>query len=91
MKFFEINDPYYALIKAENLEVATQEYIEVVAGDEEEESEIKKAMKVVDPNYALIKLSRSAGENGKLLEINEVIQDFNIENNSVLLIDGSLL
>lgn len=91
MKYFEIKDPYYALIKAENLVEATKQYIEVVAGDDEERPLIEKTFKEVSRDYALVKLSRGLGENGKVVSTEEVIQDIQSDSSSVLLIDGSLI
>lgn len=91
MKFYECTNPYYALIKAEDTGEAVQLYIESVAGDTEESADIEEELKEVSRDYALVKFSRSPGEDGKTVCIKETLEDFNSEKNSVLLIDGSLI
>lgn len=90
-KYFEAHDPYYALIKAEDLGEAVQLYIANVAGDSEESQDVEEELKEVSRDYALVKLSRSPGEDRKPVSIKETLEDFNSEDSSILIIDGSLL
>jgi len=57
MKFFEFRNPYFALIKAENKEDAVKEYINTVAGDEEDFEGILRDVQEVDKFYAENKLN----------------------------------
>ncbi|MGG3890198.1 hypothetical protein [Metabacillus fastidiosus] len=87
MRYFEIHEPYYALLKANNETEAIQKYIENVAGEKGETFNISE----VDRDYALIKFSQAPDENKKLLPINTVINEFNAQENEVMIIDGSLI
>jgi hypothetical protein len=87
MLFFEIHEPYYALIKAEDKETAKLEYEAAVAFLEDEDGAIEE----VDKDYALATFSQSKDEEGELLDVSEILQEFKDENRSVLLIDGTLI
>lgn len=90
MKFYELNDPYYALIAAEDKGEAVQLYIANVAGDSEEGPEIEEELKEVNHEYVLTKLRRTPGENGENITEEEVNQEINSEKSRAILIDGSL-
>ena len=49
MKYFEVNYPYYALIKAETIEEAMDIYTECVCDDED--GNLKGNIKEVSPQY----------------------------------------
>jgi len=87
MKYFEVYDPYYALIKAENKEAARDEYVANVADDD---GTLIDEIKEVDRDYALVKYSRGKDEDGKLIPIPEILNDFQSGENLVLLIDPTL-
>lgn len=91
MYYFEFMLPYYALIKAKNGEGAVEKYIEVVAGDETEFDDLLEECKMVPEYYAGAKFSRSVGEDGKMLEMEEVINVLKSEKTELLLMDGSLI
>ncbi|WP_345822089.1 hypothetical protein [Bacillus pumilus] len=88
MKFYEVHDPYYALIKARNEESAMKIYTDVVADDDgglsEEITEVTEA-------YAAIRYSRVNGEDNKTIPIKEVLEDLTSEEEMILIIDGSLV
>lgn len=88
MKYFEINLPYYALMKAENKESAMKKYVEFVADDD---GTLNEEIKEVSRDYALLKFSRIYDDNKKLLPISGVIEEFNCQSNEVIVIDGGLL
>jgi hypothetical protein len=83
MKYFEIIEPYYGLIKA-NSEVEAQDIYNKIISDEGKVEE-------VDRDYALAHFSRSTGENREVITVNEILKDFNSEESLVLLVDGGLL
>jgi hypothetical protein len=89
MKFFEVHEPYYALIKALDKEQAIKEYLEVVADDEDGtlESEIKE----VERDYALVKFSRATSVDIMILTTKEILSQFNYGGNEILLVDKQLL
>ncbi|MEK4789360.1 hypothetical protein [Bacillus sp. FSL K6-2971] len=89
MKFYEVHDPYYALIKAKTKENAMTIYTDVVADDEE--GELAENIKEVTGLYAAIRYSRTVGEDGKTIPFEEVLQDLTNEEEMTLLIDGSLI
>ncbi|PSB71929.1 hypothetical protein C6345_18415 [Bacillus sp. LNXM12-2] len=88
MKFYEVNEPYYALIKAKNDENAVTIYTDVVADDDgalsEEITEVTEA-------YAAIMYSRVNGEDNNVIPVKEVLEHLTNEEEMVLIIDGSLL
>lgn len=88
MKFYEVNEPYYALIKAKNDENAMTIYTDVVADDDgglsEEITEVTEA-------YAAIIYSRVNGEDNNVIPVKEVLEHLTNEEEMVLIIDGSLL
>ncbi len=88
MKFYEVNEPYYALIKAKNDENAMTIYTDVVADDDgglsEEITEVTEA-------YATIIYSRVNGEDNNVIPVKEVLEHLTNEEEMVLIIDGSLL
>lgn len=86
MRFFEIHEPYYALLKAEDEEQAKKEYESAVAFIDEP-NEIKE----VEKDYALVKFSQTKDEDGNLLSLDEILDEFRGKERSVLLIDGALL
>ncbi|MCY1096759.1 hypothetical protein [Bacillus safensis] len=86
MKFYETHEPYYALIKARNIERAMEIYNNDVAddGDELKISEVTQT-------YAAIRHSRTLGEDGKPLSVKEVLEDITNDNEMVLGRDGNLV
>lgn len=92
MKFYEIHEPYYALIKAKDEVEATQKYIEVVAGNNEEFEEIREEMTPVERGYAIRMLAHSTDERtGEKITTKEMKRVINKKSTDVLLIDSSLL
>ena len=91
MKFYEIHEPYYALIKARDEVDATKKYIEVVAGEEDEFEEILENCEQVSDYYAVAKFARSLGEDRELVEFNEVMEALKSNDTEILLMDGSLI
>lgn len=88
MNFYEVEEPYYALIKAENKAVAMKEYVEVIA--EDEEGNLLENMKEVQADYAIAKYSRAYSEDGKQVPIHEVLHDLRNDKSFVLIFDASL-
>ncbi|WHX70737.1 hypothetical protein [Bacillus altitudinis] len=88
MKFYEVHDPYYALIKAKTKENAMTIYTDTVADDDgglsEEITEVTEA-------YAAIIYSRVNGEDNNVIPVKEVLEHLTNEEEMVLIIDGSLL
>lgn len=88
MKFYEVNEPYYALIKAKDDENAMTIYTDVVADDDgglsEEITEVTEA-------YAAIIYSRVNGEDNNVIPVKEVLEHLTNEEEMVLIIDGSLI
>ncbi len=89
-KFYEIDDPYYALIKATYEEVAAKLYIDIVAGSESEFDEIKDELKEVDMLTAIGKYYTSY-ENEVDESLEQYFEYLLEEKSTVLLVDGSLL
>lgn len=91
--FYEINEPYYALIKARTDEEATQLYIDVVAGEQSEFNEINENMNQVEQSYAVDRYISMYESSPNLYEetIEEYIEYLLNEEPVILAIDGSLL
>lgn len=88
MKFYEVDSPYYALLRAENEQQAKEKFVQHVGDDE---GLLDGNIKEVSRDYALAKLAQAPGENKKLIPVNEVLNVFDCGLYEVLLIDGSLL
>ena len=89
MKYYEINAPYYAMVKAPNEEEAIKKYVEIVADDED--GELKNEIKEVSRDYALAQYSRGTGEGLELMTPNELLTVFDEEETDLLLIASELL
>ncbi|ANB66164.1 putative yosH (plasmid) [Anoxybacillus sp. B7M1] len=87
MKFYEVHEPYYALVKARDKDEAIKLYTELVADD----GSLHEETKEVSRDYALIRFGRALGEDKELMPVEKVIDEFNDEQNNILLIDGSLI
>ncbi|MEH7653172.1 hypothetical protein [Bacillus safensis] len=88
MKFYEVHDPYYALIKAKNDENAMTIYTDVVADDD---GGLIEEITEVTETYAAIRYSRVNGYDNKMIPVEEVLEDLKNEIQMVLIIDGSLV
>lgn len=85
MKYFEINNPYFAMIGAENEQEALSIYVEVVSDANET---LKDEIKELERDYALVQFARSRNEDNELLPYKELMEEF--EGKGVLLMDSSL-
>lgn len=88
MKFYEVHDPYYALIKAKNEENAMTIYTDTVADDD---GGLSEEITEVTETYAAIRYGRVNGEDNKIIPIEEVLKDLTSEEEMVLAVDGSLI
>ena len=91
MNYYEILDPYYALIKAKSSEDAVNKYIEVVAGDESDFDSLLEECDSVPDYYASARLAQAKDEMGKLMDLQEVIRTIESDETEILVMDGSLL
>ncbi|WP_369547018.1 hypothetical protein [Bacillus velezensis] len=91
MKFYEINDPYYALLKAKDEADAERIYIENVADTDDYDNFQDEEIREVERDYALVKLSQSRGVDGELASYTYISKNFNNPESEVLIWDGSLL
>lgn len=88
VKFFEIHDPYYALIKAPDQDAAIKVYVERVA---EDDGTLHEEIREVDRDYALVSFSKGATEDNETVPIKEILEGFKKEGSAVLLISRELL
>ena len=86
MKYFESHNPYYSLIKAETLEKAKEFYTTNI-GEDDGELDIKE----VNRDYALVRFSKSPGEDGTEISVKEILEEFKGPEEKCLLVDGDLL
>lgn len=91
MNYYEILEPYYALIKAKDDVEAVNFYIETVAGYEEEFDTIHENCNPVPEYYAAARFSRATGVEDKLIDFEEIIDVLESGRNEVLLMDGALI
>lgn len=96
MNFYEIHDPYYALIRAKDDVDATNEYIEVVAGEDEEFDKIHEDLTYISKSEVEKKLNRIVSEPVEELMDEDLIEEqvrrwLEEKHNEVILIDGSLM
>lgn len=92
MKFYEIKDPYYALIAANDEKQCLKLYKDIVC-KVEDEKEFFDDMKTIDKYEAFKMLAKSRIEDGGELGAEEAFNQLeNLEENGeVLLIDGGLI
>ncbi|WP_324657341.1 hypothetical protein SA286_10420 [Bacillus altitudinis] len=87
MKFYETNEPYYALIKARNIKNAKEIYTDTVANDE---GELTENMTEVSKTYAAIRHSRTVDADERILSIEKVIEDITNDEEMLLGMDTSV-
>ncbi|NMW01866.1 hypothetical protein HKK70_08815 [Bacillus safensis] len=88
MKFFEVSNPYYALIKASTKEKAIELYTKDSADDE---GDLANELTEVGALYAAMRYGRAPGEDKNLVPLKEVLKDMTNDEEMVLLTDGDLL
>ncbi|TPE70651.1 hypothetical protein [Halalkalibacterium halodurans] len=88
-KFYEVDSPYYALIKAGSKEEAIEEYVRSVADNEN--GEVDGNIEEVDREYALALFRQCKTEDGDLLPPDKVLEEFNDQKSRVLAFDGALI
>lgn len=89
MNFFTVSEPYYALIKADNLEDAIQEYVHAVADNEDKE--VEKNIKQISKDEALIRYTRCITKTGDHEETQRILNVVNSPETMTLIIDANLL
>lgn len=92
MEFYEMKEPYYALIAAEDEKQCLKLYKDIVC-EVEDEKEFFDDMKTIDKYEALKMVADSRVGEQEMTGIERAFEDLeNLEaNGEVLLIDGSLL
>ncbi|MCX2809575.1 hypothetical protein OQ477_06160 [Bacillus sp. ChL18] len=89
MKFFEVSDPYYALIKANTKEDAMKLYTEEVADDDEEN--LSKEMYEVSLDHAVkAYIHRTGFEQGFFFK-DEITNNLKGREEGIVVMDGHLL
>jgi hypothetical protein len=88
MYYFEANEPYYALGKADSAEDFMKIYKEVVL-DIDDEQNFLATVAVVSEKYACVKHAQALKKDGSLVWAKEVLKQLD-QNNVILVIDGCL-
>lgn len=84
MKYFKYSEPYYGLVKADNIEQANELYEQVIADGPEAPVEVsEKDALIADLNGYI--------ESDEPITIRELVDEFYDRKPGVLLVDGSLL
>lgn len=89
MKFYEIHDPYYALIKATDKAEAEKIYIQEVDTDDYDNFQDEE-IREVEREYALVIFSQSSGVDGELASYTYISENFNNPEAGALVWDGLL-
>lgn len=93
MEYYEFNDPYYALIKAENQEVAMQKYTALIG--EESVTDLEEGtldtLKKLSEEVAWGTFINVVSEDGTEISEEEKKEYFNARGTDVLLIDKAML
>lgn len=87
MKFFEVNEPYSALIKARTKEKAMEIYTDTVADDD---GNLSNEITEVTDLFSAICHSRTVDHAGKQLSANEVFEQLTNDEEMLLSMDRSL-
>lgn len=87
MRFYIVDEPYFALIKAVNKVEVVELYEKYVA----EEDSLKVNIEEISRDKAIVLMSRTQDEDGDLMNEDVVIRDIDKSKSSVLLIDGLLI
>lgn len=92
MKFYEMKEPYFALIASEDEKQCLKLYNDIVC-EVEDEKQFFGEMKTIDKYEAFKMLAESHTEDGEKTGVEEAFNQLeNLEENGeVLLIDGGLL
>lgn len=95
MRFFEINNPYFAIVAAENEEKCIGFYEEVVC-DVEDKEDFVASMKELETTVAITKVANTVSEEtGEPVGIHEagdqVFSCLNDNESTLLAVDGSLV
>lgn len=88
MRFYEVHDPYYALIMASDENEAMKIYTEVVADDD---GTLKDEIEMVSRDYALLRISRAPGEDKEFIDYKDLLDLLDSGEPQVFIIDGSLI
>lgn len=86
MKYFRINEPYYALIQAKSFDKAIEIYLEYVSSDSKEEVELH--MTEVNKPDALLDCMKSI-EMGN--SSSEILSSLQFGEDQILLVDKALM
>lgn len=88
MKFYEITEPYYALIKAKDKAEAEKIYIENVADTDDYDNFQDEEINEVSRDYALSEYKRVMKKYGDTEHL--IMETFNVPASEMLIWDGSL-
>lgn len=88
MKFYEVHNPFYALIMAKSKKDAIAQYTKTIAADED--NTLKKEMKEVNRDYAVAVYSRGLSEDDKNIPIEYLVEDIQSNRQMTLLLDRTL-
>lgn len=93
MKYYEFNEPYYALIQAENQEVAIQHYAASIG--EESVTDLEEVtldtLKELSEEEAWEVFIKGVSEDGTEISLEEKKEYFRASGTEFLLIDGAVL
>jgi len=89
MRFFEVTQPYYALLKAKNPESTRQIYTKIVEGVQPLTLDEMLEMKEVPVEYASVVYSRSRTKEAREIPLDAVVQALTNRIEMILTVDGS--
>lgn len=93
MSFYEINDPYYAVIVAKNEEHCLAVYTEIISDVDDREGFFED-LKTLDKQIVINELAKTFDEDRCLIGLKEaerLVKNADFESGEVILMDGSLI
>lgn len=88
MRFFEVFQPYYALVKAKNSDNAKQIYTKIVEGVHPLTLDEQLEMQEVPVEYASVVYSRSVDSKVSEITLDAVVQALTNRTEMILTVDG---
>ncbi|MFY0521624.1 hypothetical protein ACOMCU_28015 [Lysinibacillus sp. UGB7] len=88
LRFYEVMQPYYALLKAKNPDSAKQIYTKIVEGVQPLALDEQLEMKEVPVEYASVVYSRSLTRDAREIPLDAVVQALTNRTEMILTVEG---
>ncbi|BAK53027.1 hypothetical protein F373_gp215 [Bacillus phage SP-10] len=91
MNYYEVSDPYYALIQSESKEEAEKIYDKNVAHVDDYKNFKDEEIREVSRDYALVRFAQTKNDAGELEPLERILEEFGNAEIPVLIWDGALV